>query len=88
MGIGNFVLVVRQLVCIAANVTTNECLVRDKYSYMMGKDGFYWNSFDRGCAANCWQFWCLPRPDWATVYLEEQQVRAIVHGSLSNKKIA
>lgn len=72
--VGNAFLILRQLLCIAANVTTNECLTRGKYSYMMGEDGYFRNSFDRGCLANCWQFWCLSRPDWAEVYQQEQRV--------------
>ena len=77
--IGNAFLVLRQLLCIAANLTTNEILSRKKYSYLRGSDGGFWNSFDRGCFANCLQFWCHSRPDWAAVYQEEQQVKIAVH---------
>ena len=78
---GNAFLVLRQLLCIAANLTTNEILSRKKYSYLRGSDGGFWNSFDRGCLANCLQFWCHSRPDWAAVYQEEQQVQiAVCHG--------
>ena len=72
--IGNSFLLLRQLLCVAANLTTNECLTRGKYSYMMTQQGSFWNSFDRGCWVNCQQFWCLPRPDWSAIYQEEQQV--------------
>lgn len=72
--IGNAYLVARQLLCIAANLTTNELLTRHKYSYLRGPDGSFWNSFDRGCLSNCLQFWCHPRPDWAEVYADSQQV--------------
>jgi len=74
--VGNAFLVFRQMLCIAANVTTNELLTRGKYSYMRRDDSF-WNSFDRGCPANCWQFWCLPRPDWAAIYLVERQANPL-----------
>ena len=70
--VGNAFLVFRQALCIAANVTTNELLTRGRYSYMRRDDAF-WNSFDRGCVSNCWQFWFLPRPEWASIYMEEQQ---------------
>lgn len=67
-------MILRQLACIGANLTTNELLMRHKYSYLRRPGGEFWNSFDRGCTANCLQFWCQERPSWAEVYAEEQQV--------------
>lgn len=80
LGIGNAFLILRQLACIAANLTTNELISRRKYSYLRAEDGGFWNPFDRGCFSNCQQFWCLPRPDWAAVYQQSRQVRNHVPG--------
>ena len=72
--IGNLILVVRQILGIVSNVTTNELIGRKKYLYLRDEQNNFHNSFDRGCAANCHQYWCVPNPDWAAIFEEDRQV--------------
>lgn len=80
--IGNAFLVFRQILGVIANVTTNELIVRKKYPYLCDQSSKFHNSFDRGCASNCHQFWCEADPNWAQIYSEDRQV--CVLGTLQN----
>ena len=68
-------LLLRQLLCISANLTVNELLSRHRYRYLMHEaDAAYYNRFDRGPAANCLQFWSKSPVDWGKAYASEHQV--------------
>lgn len=72
----NTLLVVRALVCAAANLTTNELMRPARFGYLAdSRDDTFLNPFDAGPAANCLQFWRAPRaPDWGAAYSELMQV--------------
>ena len=72
---GNALLVGRQLAGMAANLTANEMLVRQRYPYLHAPDGTYLNLFDRGLVGNCAQWWSSERPDWDAEYASRQQVQ-------------
>ncbi|PSC69063.1 S-acyltransferase 23 [Micractinium conductrix] len=65
---GTTFLLARQAFCVAANLTTNELILRRKYGYLQARDNSYCNPFDNGLAANCGQFWSEARPDWYSLY--------------------
>jgi len=58
----------RQVFCIAANITPNELLVRSKYDYLKSKDMLFFNPFDLGALQNCVTYWSAQRPAWYDVY--------------------
>lgn len=72
--IGNVLLVCRQLAGIAANLTANEMLARQRYPYLFGSDGRYLNLFDQGPVRNFAQWASRERPDWDALYAARQQV--------------
>ncbi|KAK9814386.1 hypothetical protein WJX72_004988 [[Myrmecia] bisecta] len=72
--VGNGFLILRACVLTAANLTTNELLLRKRYEYLKGPDGKFWNRFDRGPVQNCLQFWFERQPDWATEFSKGNQV--------------
>ncbi len=53
--LGTSYLLFRQCLCAAANLTTNELLLRHKYGYLKAADHTFLNPFDEGPAANCIQ---------------------------------
>ncbi|KAG2442063.1 hypothetical protein HYH02_009854 [Chlamydomonas schloesseri] len=53
---GSF-LVLRQILCILANLTANELINRGRYNYLKHEGGGYCNRFDRGVVSNCFTFW-------------------------------
>lgn len=59
---------VRQVFCIAGNLTPNELLVRSKYDYLKSKDLLFYNPFDAGVVQNCIWYWSTERPAWYDVY--------------------
>ncbi|KAK9844454.1 hypothetical protein WJX74_002731 [Apatococcus lobatus] len=71
--VGNALLVCRQAAGIAANLTANEMLARQRYAYLFGHDGRYLNLFDQGPLRNLAQ-WARPEhPDWDVLYAARQQ---------------
>lgn len=52
---GTTFLAARQLFLVAANLTTNELLLRGKYGYLRAADRAFLNPFDEGPAPNCVQ---------------------------------
>jgi len=79
----NAFLVARALLCIAANLTTNELMRPTRFGYLAenfsgsgaGSGGAFLNPFDHGPAANCVQFWRAPHaPDWGDVYQQHAEV--------------
>ncbi|GIL93507.1 hypothetical protein Vretimale_19926 [Volvox reticuliferus] len=58
----------RQALCILANLTANELINRQRYSYLQDDQGGYCNRFDRGSALNCFGFWLERNPDWRAQY--------------------
>ncbi|GIL63959.1 hypothetical protein Vafri_17867 [Volvox africanus] len=58
----------RQALCILANLTANELINRQRYSYLQDEQGGYCNRFDRGSAHNCFSFWLERNSDWRTQY--------------------
>lgn len=67
---GTTFLLARQLFLAAANLTTNELLLRHKYGYLQAADRSFRNPFDEGPASNCIQFWREARPDWYSLYAQ------------------
>jgi hypothetical protein len=53
-------LLARHALLAAANLTVNEWVNRSRYLYLNQDAGGYSNRFDRGPAANCFEFWALP----------------------------
>ncbi|KAL4457408.1 hypothetical protein ABPG75_012273 [Micractinium tetrahymenae] len=74
--LGTTFLLLRQCLCAAANLTTNELLLRHKYGYLKAADHTFLNPFDEGPAANCVQFWSEARPDWYSLYVQRQHLPA------------
>lgn len=62
--IGCLFLLGRALICIAANLTVNELMNRQRYSHFNHELAGYCNRFDRGLLYNCYQFWLSPAQDW------------------------
>ncbi|GLI71396.1 hypothetical protein VaNZ11_016594 [Volvox africanus] len=58
----------RQALCILANLTANELINRQRYSYLQDEQGGYCNRFDRGSVLNCFSFWLERNSDWRTQY--------------------
>ena len=58
----------RQIFCIVAGLTPNECIVRHRYDYLKAEDLSFFNPFDLGPMENCINFWSRKRPDWYSIY--------------------
>jgi hypothetical protein len=83
--IAAWVLLLRQLANIAANLTTNEWVNRGRYIYLQHDSGGYANRFDRGPLHNCWAFWAAPQGASAEGWAEweaGEKVR-VLDGSLT-----
>ncbi|KAG2492497.1 hypothetical protein HYH03_009162 [Edaphochlamys debaryana] len=58
-------LAARNTFCLLANLTANELINRDRYTYLNHEVYGYCNRFDRGPARNCLTFWLEREGDWA-----------------------
>lgn len=54
-------LLFRALGLAAANLTVNEWMNRARYVHLHHTGAGFSNRFDRGVAANCYDFWCGPK---------------------------
>jgi hypothetical protein len=54
-------LLMRALLLAAANLTVNEWMNRYRYVHLHYTGAGFSNRFDRGVAANCYDFWCGPK---------------------------
>lgn len=68
-------LLFRALGLAAANLTVNEWMNRARYIHLHYTGAGFSNRFDRGVAANCYDFWCGPKfVDFWAAWDEAEQV--------------
>lgn len=71
----NGFLVGRALICIMANLTTNEMLRSSQLGYLVDDSGHFFNPFDQGPLQNCLQFWTSSGgSNWSGIF--EDRLRA------------
>jgi hypothetical protein len=69
-------LLMRALFLAAANLTVNEWMNRHRYVHLHYTGAGFSNRFDRGVAANCYDFWCGPKlQDYWHIWEAGEQVR-------------
>lgn len=68
-------LLMRALFLAAANLTVNEWMNRHRYVHLHYTGAGFSNRFDRGVAANCYDFWCGPKlQDYWDIWETGEQV--------------